>query len=61
MKTITEKHYEKAVGRPPENDDLERANCILGGELGHFSCGWSEEYNLPHTMTPNPKIIRGTK
>ena len=27
------------TGREPEQDDLERANCELAGQIGHVSCG----------------------
>lgn len=31
--------FEKAVGRPPTHDDLERANCTQAGQPGHLQCG----------------------
>jgi hypothetical protein len=44
---ITAEQYEAAVGHPPEQDDLERANCDKAGQIGHFTCGWDHERNLP--------------
>ena len=35
------------VGREPINDDLDRVNCPLTGEIGHSSCGWCEVCNSP--------------
>jgi hypothetical protein len=48
---ITAQDFEKATGRLPENNDLERANCPQAGELGHFHCGWNQERNLPRSQT----------
>lgn len=53
---ITAKYFERATGRKPVDDDLERANCPKSGQLGHWACGWCNEKNLPHTMTPNKQI-----
>lgn len=44
---ITKEIFEYYVGRPPENDDLERCNCPLANSWGHTSCGWSKTSNLP--------------
>lgn len=33
------KEFEALVGRAPENDDLDRANCDTTGEPGHRQCG----------------------
>ena len=41
---ITEEYFEKAMGHPPVQDDLERSNC---GNLEHMSCGWNYEENKP--------------
>ena len=35
------------VGRKPEQDDLERANCEHAGKLGHQDCGVCLEHNKP--------------
>ena len=39
---MTRKQFIKAVGREPEKDDLERANCRRAGEPGHQTCGICE-------------------
>lgn len=44
---ITAEHFEKATGRAPEDDDLNRANCPEAGLVGHMSCGWDHERDLP--------------
>ena len=44
---ITAEQFEKAVGRPPENDDLDRCNCPNEGEFAHFACGWCKECQQP--------------
>jgi len=31
--------FTRVVGRPPEDDDLERANCPYAGAHGHLLCG----------------------
>jgi hypothetical protein len=51
MVIMTAEAWERAVGRPPENDDLERANCPDRGKAGHWSCGWDYHANLPIYMT----------
>lgn len=55
IRTITAEYFEKHVGYPPDQDDLERCNCGKSGELGHFHCGWDFDQNLPQFMLP-PKI-----
>tara|TARA_R110000787_G_scaffold21323_3_gene63114 strand:+ start:90 stop:308 length:219 start_codon:yes stop_codon:yes gene_type:complete len=35
----TEKEFKRVVGRPPEDDDLDRVNCPCHGAIGHWSCG----------------------
>lgn len=49
---ITAEAFAAAVGRPPVDDDLERANCPQAGTCGHMCCGWNVARNLPVTMTP---------
>lgn len=44
---IDEEYFEKAMGRPPENDDLHRANCADAGKPGHRLCGWCTLCNKP--------------
>ena len=33
------KEFETIVGRKPEHDDLERANCHFAGAIAHLGCG----------------------
>lgn len=40
----TEELFEKIVGRKPEDDDLERANCPKAGETGHNDCGLCKHF-----------------
>jgi hypothetical protein len=60
---ITAEVFEAAVGCPPRQDDLARANCAEAGQLGHWFCGWDRAQNLPVFLarslsrrcdTPNP-------
>jgi hypothetical protein len=44
---ITAEEFERAVGYPPEDDDMERANCNLAGNLTHSFCGWCLVCNKP--------------
>lgn len=39
--------FEQKVGRPPENDDLDRVNCDKHGLPGHYFCGWCEMHDKP--------------
>ena len=39
--------FAKATGREPEDDDLERSNCRLAGNIGHSYCGWCSEHDKP--------------
>ena len=39
--------FEKATGRKPDQDDLERVNCNQAGEIGHISCGWCHKCDGP--------------
>lgn len=48
--TITKEYFTEKVGRPPENDDLERCNCKDAGKLGHYACGWCKKCDLPVFM-----------
>jgi len=47
---ITAEQFKKATGQDPIQDDLERCNCPKAGQLGHYSCGWNHEQNLPQFM-----------
>lgn len=44
---IDAKRFEEAVGRPPEQDDLHRANCNEVGNTGHYLCGWCNTCDRP--------------
>lgn len=39
---MTEQEFEKIVGRPPEDDDMDRVNCDRAGKPGHHQCGVCE-------------------
>ena len=54
--TITAEYFEKATGYPPEQDDLDRCNCEKAGQIGHFSCGWDDEHDLPVFQTGIRKL-----
>ena len=43
MTEITAKMFEEATGCIPINDDLERCNCPLAGDIGHSTCGWNKK------------------
>lgn len=58
---ITRKHFRAATGRAPEDDDLERSNCLKAGELGHWCCGWDHELDLPVFQAIAVRIQRGTR
>jgi hypothetical protein len=47
---ITREQFVKAVGREPALDDLERCNCQLAGEVGHYGCGWNYQLDKPQFM-----------
>jgi hypothetical protein len=51
---ITAEEFVAATGHEPEGDDLERCNCKQAGKLGHWSCGWDSDVNLPVFLTGNP-------
>jgi hypothetical protein len=54
MKKITEKEFTEIVGTPPEQDDLDRVNCKLVGNIGHHDCGWCEKHDKPRFMCGCP-------
>jgi hypothetical protein len=41
-KQITAAEFTRIVGREPQLDDLERANCQEAGATGHWGCGLCE-------------------
>ena len=47
---MTEEEFEKLVGVPPTDDDLERVNCSHAGEPLHQQCGWCAIHNKPRFM-----------
>lgn len=47
---ITAEMFKAATGLEPRMDDLERCNCPLAGEYGHWSCGWNFTHNKPNFM-----------
>jgi len=56
---ITEEMFVKAVGWPPEDDDLERCNCERT-DAGHEHCGWNIEYQCPNFMSVRTiQVLRG--
>lgn len=48
---ITREVFLEATGREPKDDDLIRSNCPYGGSIGHMSCGWDMDANLPRFMS----------
>ncbi len=44
---ITAERFAAAVGREPENDDLDRCNCPDAGNIGHLGCGWCRQCEKP--------------
>lgn len=55
---ITAEKFKDATGYEAKDDDLERSNCEQAGTIGHLSCGWDEEANLPWFMSPNAPAHR---
>lgn len=47
---ITREQFIAATGFAPQHDDLQRSNCDLAGEVGHFSCGWCELCDKPRFL-----------
>lgn len=43
---MTPDQFRLVVGRDPQQDDMERANCDKAGQLGHSNCGVCE-HQLP--------------
>ena len=39
--------FTNITGRAPENDDLERANCVKAGDESHNMCGQCVEHGQP--------------
>ncbi len=51
---MTASEYETVVGRVPEGDELERANCPKEGTPGHRCCGLWPGSRVPRTMPQPP-------
>lgn len=56
MITITSKDFQYATGQKPVEDDLERANCLKAGDVGHRHCGWCYDCNAPVTICKCPYL-----
>lgn len=50
---ISAQKFMQATGHLPENDDLDRCNCLLAGSVGHMSCGWDWDADKPMFMSPS--------
>lgn len=53
---ITREHFIAATGYEPEQDDLERSNCPLAGQIAHSQCGWDYTLNLPEFMAVTVRL-----
>jgi hypothetical protein len=53
---ITRQIYWQRVGRIPEQNDLDRANCTEEGTIGHRSCGWCSTCDKPRFMCGHERI-----
>lgn len=47
MKEVTAEEFKKKTGHLPVQDDLERCNCKLAGQVGHLQCGWCKVHDQP--------------
>jgi hypothetical protein len=47
---ITHDVFLEKTGHVPQDDDLERCNCLKAGEPLHEFCGWCEECDQPKFM-----------
>ena len=58
----TAEHFLHFVGHPPEQDDLDRANCPYAGSLGHQDCGVCVDHKKPIFCCPecweNRPVVR---
>lgn len=55
--SISRDAFVAATGREPADDDLDRCNCVMAGEIGHLCCGWDYYRNLPQ-MDIGPLPLR---
>lgn len=44
--------FRQITGREPQDDDMERANCLQAGEIGHKHCGVCPTCGFPR-FVPN--------
>lgn len=44
---ITREQFVVMTGREPLRDDLDRVNCQLAGQVGHYFCGLCRECQKP--------------
>lgn len=56
---ITKEYFIKATGFSPDQDDLERSNCLQAGKLCHSQCGWNTEKNLPVFIAGSEERVKG--
>jgi hypothetical protein len=47
---ITREIFIEKTGTEPKDDDLERCNCDLVGEIGHSQCGWCNKHDKPRFL-----------
>lgn len=47
---MTESAFNILFGRWPEEDDLERVNCLKAGKIGHHCCGLCSKCGYPRFM-----------
>jgi hypothetical protein len=55
---MTKEEFKEKVGHEPENDDLERVNCLKAGKVGHHFCGWCSIHDLPRFLCGCPGGLR---
>jgi hypothetical protein len=44
---VTKARFIARMGYEPVDDDLERCNCRMAGQIGHTMCGWDNMRDLP--------------
>lgn len=44
---MTRATFKQITGQHPKEDDLDRANCLRAGEVGHHSCGVCSNCSMP--------------
>jgi hypothetical protein len=53
---ITREYFTAMTGQAPSMDDLERCNCPMAGEIGHYYCGWCHTCDKPRWVCGHPRI-----